>query len=900
MKILRVASLFLVSVVITAGAQFSFAQSALLRVTLDSRSLAVSAADEAYKDFSLRIEKLGTSTFALRQKAGLSRRGTSYVFPAVVRLQQNGKDLPTGGRTRGSEITLDIDPSFNTSFHPNRVAFLQDVYNRSKLFIEALFGDAAISGTVKVVNVDAGGVVNDRRIVVGGYYLPNNGSGGREIRLGDYNSDETMAVSLIHNILLAYLPDPAYGFDAYLEGICRAVTQKIVRTPAALPASLSQDIIENTLENSYEAGAFYDWTNQKALSGSRFIAPNLLNLPIPDGTLGGIFLARYKMSGTVWQKLLAEHPSAAKDLNIALRTNPASATTQTGLENLLVSVLPAGATVEGEPVLSWLKKQYILQLKNVPGVKLLTQMFPFTTDLSSTDYGVFGIEATAFSTQANGDEVLLSGTSYPVYWDEAFNRINAGNADQIDVNASYGSVVPNFPNKGNNIPYRVSVDVPFQDRLSRTYLPAGAVATPASTIVSNFYGTYVGPSIPATSSLLLRVQIGGDTLPDIPIKDGAFGVNVTNPSFLSTRSLVLNVVRKDANLSETTVLTRRVNKGPGVLAVSLGDAPVQNVTFNAALNKGVQMIGIFGNPLSADLSDVLSSGSGLSARYNPARTAYDLYPSFGGVTQGYGYFGRFNSSFTPSYVARLEKNVPTAIALRPGWNQISVPGDFTQSIAGLQVIRAKDFPVSFANASTIVGNTIFQFTPGANDSVTGAPEGGTFSAATSLVPGKGYFIRCLSPEGALILFTPNSDTGGRIVPIPQTRVKLTVSGTQESTTCVVGQSKFASTGFDPALDSGLPPGIGGFQARVESSSEPRYQDFRPYGGLVTYRVVVSGCTVGKRYYFGYSFEQGSAAQVTIRNLAGFGNFLSSLGTSGTFFSATSSEMIFEFTIRSAR
>ena len=76
MKILRVASLFLVSVVITAGAQLSFAQSALLRVTLDSRSLAVSAADEAYKDFSLRVEKLGTSTFAIRQKAGLSKRGT--------------------------------------------------------------------------------------------------------------------------------------------------------------------------------------------------------------------------------------------------------------------------------------------------------------------------------------------------------------------------------------------------------------------------------------------------------------------------------------------------------------------------------------------------------------------------------------------------------------------------------------------------------------------------------------------------------------------------------------------------------------------------------------------------------------------------------------------------------
>jgi hypothetical protein len=876
-----------------------FAQSSLIRIPLDSRSNVIQTADDAYLTFAKKVEQLSIKT--LQSRSQIAKKPlSSIILPGIVRLTQNGRDLPVGGRTRGVGITLDIDPAFNTATTPNRVAFMQSVYDTAKPTIEAIFGDAAISGTVRVRNMDSATLSNDRRIIVGGYYLPNNGSGQREIRLGDYNADETMAVSLIHTILLAYLPDPAYGFDAYLEGIARAAVQRIVRIPAALPAGLSQAVIETTLENSYEIGEAYDWANQKALSGPQFIAPNLLNAPIPDGTLGGLFLARYKMSGSAWQKVLTEFPNFIKDLNAALKTNPGSASTQSGLEGLLATVLGPGAQVEGLPVAQWLAEQKILQTNAVPGLKLYVQPIPITTGLATNDFGVFLVESTAFTTQTNGDEFLNSGTSYPVFWDEAFNRISAGATDQMDFVASYGNVTPNFPNKGNNIPYRVSIDIAFQDRLVRSYVPAGAIASATSSTISNLYGTYVGPAIPSGNTLVVRVVNGSETLPDLQIRDGAFGGLITSASFNSSRSLVFNVIRRDSLGNETTVLTRRINKGPGALGVTLGDAPSQTVVFPSSLNAGLQLFGLIGDPLSTDLANTLAPQSGLFARYNPARTSFDFYPNFGLTVPGFGYFARMNSTAVPSYRARVESNVPTAVALRPGWNMVSVPGNFTQSLSSLLVVRARDFPILFGSASSIVGNTVFQFDPGLNNGVTGVPETGTYSAATTMTPGRGYFIRCLSPEGALLVFSPNASTGGKTLSIPSNTVHCEIIGQNEATRCVLGQSNFATSGFDLALDSGLPPLAGGLQVRVDSTSEPRYKDFRPFATNQSFAITVTGLTPGKLYHIRTTQVEGRSSQYTIRSKNGLRNAVYNLPVGGTTFIATGAEMNFDIVIRGAR
>ncbi|HLO98717.1 MAG TPA: hypothetical protein VK171_09005, partial [Fimbriimonas sp.] len=152
------------------GAASVFAQSSLFKVEVGGRSrdAGIEAAESAYK---LYRDNLYNLTSLNRAKRG----NAPYIMPAIVRMTVNGQQLATGGRNRGNEITLSIDPTFNTSSDPTRVAFMQSVYDTAKPAIEAVFGDAAITGTVNVVNADA--TIGDRHAITGGLYLPNNGSG---------------------------------------------------------------------------------------------------------------------------------------------------------------------------------------------------------------------------------------------------------------------------------------------------------------------------------------------------------------------------------------------------------------------------------------------------------------------------------------------------------------------------------------------------------------------------------------------------------------------------------------------------------------------------------------------------------------------------------------------------
>ena len=186
--------------------------------------------------------------------------------------------------------------------------------------------------------------------------------------------------------------------------------------------------------------------------------------------------------------MLTEYPTFIKDLNLLLRTNPSAASNASLLEALAASIIGAG-TIEGDSFANWVRKQHILDTRLNVGTKLHSLITPITSGLSGTDFGVFNIEATFFSTAANGDETLLSSTGYPIYWDRNYNRILAPSQSEVmDIAASYGSVVPNFTNDNGGVPYRVAVDLPVQDRLIRQYLPAGSIATPASANVSDFYG----------------------------------------------------------------------------------------------------------------------------------------------------------------------------------------------------------------------------------------------------------------------------------------------------------------------------------------------------------------------------------------------------------------------------
>ena len=898
------------SVAVLVGTATSFGQSSLFKIDLATRGASVPSdlADSAYKLYQNNLWNLTYLSRKEREAHGLIKPGVPFIAPAIIRFTNGNFVMATGGRTRGNEITLSIDPSFNTSDDTTRVAFMQSVYDTAKPTIEAIFGDAAITGTVNVVNADA--TIGDRNAITGGYYLPNNGSGGREIRLPLNASREVAAVALIHCILLAYLPDPAYAYDGYLEGLVRAATQKIVRIPASLPAGLDQNIIQNVLEQTYEIGPFYDWANQKSLGGPRFIAPNLLAAPIVQGTRGGLFFQRYQMSGSVWEKMLTEYPNFIKSLNLLLRANPSAATSVSQLETLGASVVGAG-TVEGDPYLTWVHKQFILDTRLNVGTKLHSLITPITSGLDGTDYGVFNIEATFFSTDALGNETLLSGIAYPIYWDRNYNRILANSQDEtMDIAASYGSVVPNFTNDNNSIPYRVAIDLPVQDRLIRQYVPAGSIATPALPNISDFYGTIVGFPVPVGTSLIVRVQNGADTF-DAPVTNYAFGLMVGTANYLASRSLTVKLIRKEVGGAETTLLTRKVDKGPGALGIQLGNDPVSTTSIPLGMSAGVQFLGFTGDPLASSLESIFGTSNFLAARYNPARTTYDLYPNSGMVTGGQGYFIRVPASGNPSWPARLETNTAVSVSLRPGWNMITCPLGMSTTFANVDAVHTTEFPRTYLGASgndagdtsaPILGKDVFQFTPGTPDSASGVPEGGSFVPATSFEPGTGYFVRCLAPEGATLLFKPPvNQSFTRFIPAvpPQYLLQVQVSRPGESSYAQIGQATGATNGFDSRFDSNLPPSFGGLQVAVQNV-EQRFTDVRALAAQVTYRINASGCVSGKKYSLNLFTRFGRATQILVKNIQ-TGNtqiFSSVSGTIG--FVASAPTMAFDVTVKGAR
>lgn len=899
-------------VVVLAGTTTSFGQSSLFKIDIGTRGIGAPTdlSDAAYKLYQNNLWSLTYLSRKQREAHGLIKPGIPMLAPAIVRFTKGNVLLQTGGRTRGNEITLSIDSTFNNAGDPTRVAFMQSVYDSAKPTIEAIFGDAAITGTVNVVNADD--TIGDRNAITGGYYLPNNGLGVREIRLPFNPSREVAAIALIHCILLAYLPDPAYGFDGYLEGLARAATQKIVRIPAALPAGLDQEVIENVLEQTYEIGASYDWANQKSLGGPRFIAPNLLSTPIVQGTRGGLFFQRYQMSGSVWEKVLAEYPNFIKDLNLLLRSNPSAANNASQLEALAASIIGAG-TIEGDTFSDWVRKQHILDTRLNVGTKLHSLITPITSGLAGSDFGVFNIEATYFSTDASGNETLLSSTGYPIYWDRNYNRILASSQSEVlDIAASYGSVVPNFTDDNGGIPYRVAVDIPVQDRLIRQYVPAGSIATPATLNVSDFYGTVVGFAVPLGTSLIVRVQNGSDTF-DAPVTGYAFGRFVGTANFLGTRSLTVQLIRvATVGGAETVLMTRRVNKGPGPLAIQLGNEPVISTGLNSGLSAGVQMMGFTGDPLYSGLESIfgLASTNFLAARYNPSKTAYDLYPNSGMVTGGQAYFIRVPFAGSPIWQARVEAGTAVSVALRPGWNMITCPLGMSTPFTNVDVIHTIDFPRTYLGASgndtgdtapPLLGKDIFQFVPGANDPTSGVPEGGSFVPATTFEPGTGYFVRCLAPEGATMLFKPNGASTFSRTMAAQTQylLQVRVSRTGEASYAQLGMNTGATIGFDARFDSNLPPSFGGLQVAVQNTDQ-RFTDVRAPAPQTTYRVNATGCEIGKKYTFNFFTKYGRATQIQVRDLKT--GIIQTFGTiSGAFgFTANSQTMSFDVTVKGAR
>jgi len=846
------------------------AQTATLSVDISasrSPSQSLVLADQAVNQIFARMHKLTAS----ERKSVRWRTRTPFSMPALVRLMRSGTYLKAAPATRGvSGLTLSFDTTGTRTFSETYRAFLQTTFDTARATIDSVFGLPAIPGTVRVANFDAD--IADRDAVVGGYYLANNGSGQQEIRFPVYNNPEAAAVNFIHTILLAYLGDNGYAFDAAEEGLVRAAVATIVRTAGAT-SGLDADLIESVLFNTYEVGGLYDWHNQRPLSGPAFIAPNLRNAPLPTGgSVGGLYLLRYRMAGSAWEKVLAEYPGFPAGLNARVQADPTVGQTYANVvaasQLVLNDLRPTDPTIEGLTFADWARRQYVLQTTNTAGLNLLVGATPIASGLSGTDYGVFGLETAYFSRDRLGNETLLSGTSYPIYWENSFlNRISPSVQDEkIAIAGAYGSAAPNFTNDFNGNPYRVIVDVPVQDRLARVVLPAGAIATPSTQATPNdFYGTLTGFAEVANTALRVRAFAGTTQIADAPVTNAAFGVRINTPTYLRARALEVRVVR--VGTTETTLLTRRVNKSAGDLALDL--RLNEHTVLNLPISAGISGIGLPIEPYSADAPSILGLPAAglLLSRYNASTAKYDSYPESGPLAAGFGFFHKRSAAASIDIAGRVAITT-TAVALRPGWNMVTSPLNATVPTSQVRVVHATDFPDAYADATGInVGADFFTFVPNANDPVTGVPEGGTYQVATTFEAGKLYFVRCLVAEGASLVFDPSGTTRGRRPAVtPTWQMSITASGGGGTSVAIAGMSQTATRNFDRREDSDLPPNGGGFQLAIVDG-RTAFRDTRPNGANDTYALRLDGLSKGKAYSLVFREKVGTRPTLALRDLA---------------------------------
>ena len=870
---------------------------------------AMAASDHAVRQFNRSLGLLTRNQRAALQRAGRYNPKIPLSFPTTVWLTSNGQRLGvpsrTSGRGGGAALNLIFDPTFPNEYRD----FLIAVYNQAEPFLTALFGAPSVGGDVAVKNFDAS--IGDREVVTGGYYVPNS-PGTPEIRFPVYGSvadrDEVIAVNFIHTLLLAYIGPNQYGFDAFNEGIVRAVTMRIARTPAALPAGLESDLIEQVLTNSYDVEGFYDWYNQRALGGPKFIAPNLRDVPLPDaGSVGGLYLLRYKMAGSAWIKALVEIPGFIASYNAGFYSQPAMASDVPALvalgQSTLNNLRPGDATIEGMSFAEWFRRQFILETNLTRGPKLLVEHVPIDSGLSGSDYGVFIIQANWFETLAGGNETLLSGTSYPIIWEGnvAFNRTfpSTPDAERMDLAGGYGAVVPNITNLYNQ-PYRAAVDVPIQDQTQRVYLPVGGIATASNPAPRDFYGTIVGAELQTGDTLRLQVSVNGVAIPDVPVTRNAYGELLNTPNFLGNARLVVSVVRNRQG-ADTVLLTRRVNKGPGSLALDLRVDGEVSLNPNGGLPKGISALGFPVDPFLSLNGQVLNipENQVLAARFNSSKAKYDLYPDLEPFKIGHGYFVRMNAA-QPGFTmeGRVHRNVEASTALKPGWNLIANPLLVAVPTNRVRVVKAAESPSFWVDAAGVdVGTDFFEFQPGPPDPATGAPETGTMVAATQFEPGKAYFVRVLAPEGVSLSFQPPSggQTPSQMSSVPsQTgwQMALTLKyGRTQSAKAIIGQSTTATRSFDAREDSGMPPAFGsGFQIIVEDY-EQLYRDIRPLAGGEVYSVKLQGLHPGKVHQINFTKLFGTTPTLQLRDSQGRSLGTMSAGSTFNYFARNSTEYI---------
>lgn len=784
----------------------------------------------------------GVRDEAIMRQVELLRRGLRYrgvITPAygdIVYTRSAGRlvrPVAVLGRA-GAELSFTFPAAGQPGAWPaglqsSLASAIPVIYNEMKL----VYGAPSWTGTLTILDGDtlpAGQIISDPYAVSGGILnLSTN-----EITLAQYNSNQSMLLSLTQMMAMAFRGSASSSFDAWERGMARAATVQTLTGALsqlkALPSFYGGTLGDlDVSDPMWQALDRYEWLNQPPLGNDRFFPVSRKDAEANKAGWPTMLVPRLQMSGSAWLKVLIESPTFLKEFNALYYAAAAGDPTVKGSSAALTALgttalaNAGGATVEGQPFPDWVARQYILDTAVSPGDKLYSQVSALRPDTDAADdYALAVITSyyrTGYDTSGNSDETDLDAVGYPIYWDFASEaRLFLGaQYERLDIATGLGTVAPTFPNTIGGDPVlsgkmRIAVDLPINSHSHRIYAAPrcmGSIVTPM-----NFWGVVVG-----ADAGTMRIEADGMASADIPVAQGAFGAKVDDAFFSRPRRATLTFTPTGGS-----PVTRRVNTGyDEYIAVFYATDNVESR--NVQVSSGLQMASFPLLPLRSKQTDCLVSqldgtplftdATLLMSQWRQSDSGDDKYrrsPSLDPIQPTRGYWTKFPSGVAIKLAGRtFSQDANVTAGLLHGWNQVGNPYEAAVPLTSLRFqYLADNSGVTLASAISN-GWVVATDIPGVGSvAVWGYSPATGYYPAADIQPWKGYWMRTVVSEGVAMTYATVAQSGApaRLSVRSGWSVPVSVKSLDGvGATCYVGVSPAARWGANPKQNAVSPPPV---------------------------------------------------------------------------------------------
>ncbi|MFQ6097267.1 MAG: hypothetical protein ACE5O2_06015, partial [Armatimonadota bacterium] len=765
-------------------------------------------------------------------RAAVFTYGGKPVFDVAGRLASRLPG-PLGGGSLGEDLVF--DPLSFLGFGEREA--LEQLFDDAKPVINAIYGLPAENITLRVVELPAGTTPPQ-----GGLYIPGNPG---EIRLGRFldvpANDPGNLFAFLVLLVRAYHNTAMIDFDSWEEGFARTVATKVwQQIRPGFPIELV---------HSFVMVPQYDSLNQPPLGTPTFFQP----------IFTGMLLPRISTAVTAWAKCLAQDPNFFKNFNEAYYSAfaPSLPGDTPALRNIAASVLP---TIEGTSFYDWYLRQWVLDTSTHSGQQFYYIGIPLQrAQGDEPDEFSLPMMFVKYVADADAIESPVGGTvnlryanfdrSVPDFFVPEGNTAVIPSAGQ---DAGLGFISPSFfpQNVGNTGQEgnggRVFIDVNaggFFATLLFPYTGPGDESDP-----NDFYGVL-------TRADDGQVRVTPPTGPPVvmDVDEGLFAGQVTGGDLLPGSYLLEYFPPGSASPT-----VQRVISGVTFALNVIVDADgITSATFDAPdelLLMSVPFCPTLGGRIPADSADVLGIPRHrlTMAQWRPdlpGAIKYRFYPDVSAFAPGLGFWLKPDGPIVGREIAGVAapSGQPFVMHIAAGWSNIGYPFNSGSSLpVGSLLVAEGDPGINLENAlpwvdavaAGIVEGSIYDF------DVNRVPQ---TDIAMTLERWKGYWIRCLRAEGCQLIFpwagglSTGKSRRATGPPADDWQMMVVAQSAGRSSAVRLAANSIATDGYDPGLDSFLPPASPGQSviARIVSEPGSLFKDTRPASAASTWDLEIS-------------------------------------------------------------